>query len=106
MANNADHDSKGRFTKGNTAARGNPYTRKAGEFRKALFASVTAKDIREVIAQLKEQAKAGDLKAIALFLDRTLGTAQNCGLDLLERLEQAEQTIEETALLDGGEDGD
>ena len=99
MANNADHDSKGRFTKGNTAARGNPYTRKAGEFRKALFASVTAKDIRE-------QAKAGDLKAIALFLDRTLGTAQNCGRDRLERLEQAEQTIEETALLDGGEDGD
>jgi hypothetical protein len=98
-----DRDSRGRFTAGNKAARGNPYTRKAGEFRKALYASVTAKDIREVIAQLKEQAKAGDLKAIALFLDRTLGTVQNCGLDLLERLEQAEQTIEESTEQTEGE---
>ena len=100
MTDNKDHDSKGRFTKGNTAARGNPYTRKAGEFRKALFATVTAKDIRDVINQLKEQAKAGDLKAIALFLDRVLGTAQSCGIDLLERLEKAEKTIEESGELE------
>ena len=98
-----DRDSKGRFKAGNKAAKGNPYTKKAGEFRRALFASVTAKDIREVVAKLKEQAKAGDLKAIALFLDRMLGTSQNCGLDLLERLEQAEQTIAESMEATEGE---
>ena len=97
-----DHDSKGRFTAGNKAAKGNPYTRKAGEFRKALYDSVTAKDIKDVIGQLKAQARAGDLKAIALFLDRVLGTAQSCGgLDLLERREHAEQTIEETTETEG-----
>lgn len=101
MTGNKDHDSKGRFKAGNQAARGNPYARKAGEFRKALFASVSTKDIKAVIDQLKAQAIGGDLKAIALFLDRILGTANNCGLDLLERLEQAENSIAEGNEEDG-----
>lgn len=98
---NKGRDNKGRFTAGNKAAQGNPYSRKAAAYRQALYSCVTAKDIKDVINELKEQAKAGNLKAIALFLDRLLGTAQNSGLDLLERLEKAEQIIKENIDRDG-----
>lgn len=86
----------GRFTKGNKAAAGNPYTRKAAAMRKALYTAITADDIKRIVATLKAQAIAGDLKAIALLFDRVLGTAQ-AGIDLLERLEKLE------ALLDNAE---
>ena len=90
----ANHDEKtGRFTKGNKAARGNPYTRKAAAMRKALYNSVTAADITRIVDTLKEQAIAGDLKAITLLLDRLLGTA-GTGIDLLERLEKLEAILD------------
>ena len=91
MANN---DKKtGRFTKGNTAAKGNPYTRKAAQMRKALYNSVTAADITRIVETLKAQAIAGDLKAITLLLDRLLGAA-GTGIDLLERLEKLEALLD------------
>lgn len=91
-----NHDEKnGRFTAGNKAAKGNPYTRKAAAMRKALYASVSADDIRRIVDTLKEQAIAGDLKAITILLDRLLGTA-GTGIDLLERLETLEAMLDNT----------
>lgn len=90
----------GRFTKGNKAAAGNPYTRKAAAMRKALYTAITADDIKRIIGALKAQAIAGDLKAIALLFDRVLGTAQT-GIDLLERLERLEALIDEAEAKDG-----
>ena len=84
----------GRFTKGNKAAAGNPYTRKAAAMRKALYNAITSEDIKRIVTTLKEQAIAGDLKAIALLFERVLGTAQ-AGIDLLERLEKLEALIDE-----------
>ena len=83
----------GQFAKGNQAAKGNPYTRKAAEMRKALYSAVTADDIRQIVETLKAQAMRGDLKAIAILFDRVLGTAQ-AGIDLLEQVEQLQDTLE------------
>ena len=83
----------GQFAKGNQAAKGNPYTRKAAEMRKALYSAVTADDIRQIVETLKAQAIRGDLKAIAILFDRVLGTAQ-AGIDLLEQVEQLQDTLE------------
>ena len=89
----ADKDTKtGRFTPGNKAAKGNPYTKKAAELRKALYTSVTAQDIKRIVDNLKEQALAGDLKAISLLFDRLLGTIAT-GIDVLERMEKLEQML-------------
>lgn len=98
MTKSNGRDKSGKFTKGNTAAAGNPYTKKAAELRKALYQSVTGKDIARIVEQLKQQAIDGDLKAISLLFDRLLGTPQ-MGIDLAERIEKLEQL-----LMDG--DGD
>lgn len=97
MANN---DAKtGRFTAGNKAAKGNPYTKKAAELRKALYTSVTAQDIKRIVDNLKEQALSGDLKAISLLFDRLLGTIAT-GIDILERLERLEMALQNGGELD------
>mgnify|MGYP003294739890 CR=1 FL=1 len=91
----ADKDKKtGRFTAGNKAAKGNPYVKKAAEFRKALYTAVTAQDIKRIVDKLKAQAMAGDLKAISLLLDRLLGSIAT-GIDVLERMEKLEALLEE-----------
>ena len=90
----------GRFVKGNKLSLGNPFARKAAEMRQAIYAAISAEDMRRVIATLKEQAIAGDLKAIALLLDRVLGTAQ-AGIDLLEKIERLEAALLQT---DSGKD--
>ena len=86
------HDSKGRFTAGNKCARGNPYARKAAEYRRAVFSAVSAADVRAVVRKLKEQALEGDMKAIALFLERVLGSVKDFGgVDIMARIEALEE---------------
>lgn len=83
----------GRFKPGNKAAKGNPYAKKCAELRAALYASVSADDVRRIIETLKTAALAGDLKAIALLLERVFGSPQP--LDLIERLEVLEEKLKE-----------
>lgn len=90
----ADRDENGRFIAGNKAAKGNPYTRKAAAMRRALYNSVSAEDIRRIVATLKRQATAGNLKAITILLDRLLGSA-GTGIDLMERLEKLDNLLNE-----------
>ena len=101
----ANQDKNGRFTKGNKAAKGNPYTRKAAAFRKALYNSVTAADIAAIVQTLKAEAVSGDMKAITILLDRILGPAQ-IGLDLLERMERLEALFNVPDSKEGGEDAE
>lgn len=89
-----DRDENGRFIAGNKAAKGNPYAKKAAAMRKALYSSVSADDIRRIVATLKRQAAAGNLKAITILLDRLLGSA-GTGIDLLERLEKLDNLLNE-----------
>ena len=101
MATDRDKAS-GRFVKGNRAAAGNHYTRKAAEIRKALYSSVTAEDIKGIVTALKKQALNGDQKAAALLLDRLLGSITT-GIDVLERMERIEAMLQAQQ---GGGDAD
>ena len=62
--------------------------------RRALYNSVSAEDIRRIVATLKRQAAAGNLKAITILLDRLLGSA-GTGIDLMERLEKLDNLLNE-----------
>ena len=73
----AEHDGRGRFLRGNQAARGrgNPNAARVNAWRSALAQTVTVEDIRAVLCVLVEKAKAGQPWAVKEFLDRTLGKA-------------------------------
>lgn len=88
----AERDNKGRFQAGNRAGKGNPYIQKVATLRKALYECVSPEDMRALIDVLKQRAFAGDIKAVALLLDRVLGPS--VALDVWERLEKLEKLAE------------
>lgn len=70
----SDHrDAAGRFTAGNPGGPGNPSAAKVAKFRAALLAAVTEDDITAIVAKLVQLAKAGDIDAARLILDRLMG---------------------------------
>ena len=71
----AERDGHGRFLPGNSAAvgRGNPHAARVNAWRSALAVTVTEDDLRAVIAELVERAKAGERWAVCELLDRCLG---------------------------------
>ena|SRR5687767_5777799 len=83
----------GRFAKGNAGGPGNPHAKRVAQLRSALFRSVKPADLREVIAALLAQAKAGDVASIKELLQRLLGPPVE--LDLQERLDILERMIAE-----------
>jgi hypothetical protein len=66
-------DASGRFAKGNSAGRGNPFARKVAALRAAFLKDLTRDDIKEIVATLKAQAKKGDVAAARLLLSYSLG---------------------------------
>lgn len=74
---NNGRDKAGKFTPGNKFAKGNPANRKVQVLREEMLRAITPEDIREVIASLIAQAKAGDLDAIREFLNRAVGKADS-----------------------------
>ncbi len=66
-------DSCGRFATGNSGGPGNPFARKAAALRAALFNKVTAQDIEELAQQLLDRAKSGDLAAMKVLFNYTIG---------------------------------
>jgi hypothetical protein len=74
MTNGANgRDRRGRFAKGNAGGPGNPFTRRAAGFRKALCEMVTEDDIRALGSQLLVAGLAGDVAAIKLLFAYTIG---------------------------------
>lgn len=70
--NGVDRDSTGRFKPGNAAAKGRPSRRQSLEA--ALRATITEKDIREIVQRLVTMAlKQNSLKAAELVLNYALG---------------------------------
>src|SRR5436189_1418049 len=63
----------GRFAPGNTFGPGNPFGRRVAQLRQAALNVVSDKDVEEIFAAVKEQAKAGNLQAAKLILSYTLG---------------------------------
>src|SRR5688572_27225584 len=68
-------DTRGRFTPGNTLARGNPFARQVADLRAAMIRAVTPADLAAIVAALVDKAKAGDVVAIREVLDRCIGKA-------------------------------
>jgi len=66
-------DSNGRFAPGNKLGPGNPFARRVAALRKALLSSVTDEDMKEMALVLKQRAKEGDVAAIKLLFQYTLG---------------------------------
>ncbi len=90
---------RGRFVKGNPGGPGNPNAKRVAELRSALFSTVSPQDLKVVVTQLLNQAKAGEIAAIKELLQRLLGPAES--IDLLERLELLEAKLAQIAERDG-----
>ena len=90
-ASNGGRGPRGQFGLGNQFAKGNPIARKAQQLRAGLMRAVTAGDLRAVVRKLIDLAKAGDVQAARLVLDRTLGPPVE--VDLIERLENLEAAV-------------
>jgi len=86
-------DQNGRFSPGWKGGPGNPQAKRVAALRKALLDAVTPEDFATIVANLVEQAKAGDLAAVKELFNRTLGTAVPS--DVLDRIEQLETAIAE-----------
>ena len=63
----------GRFAPGNSGGPGNPFSKRVAQLRSALFKSVSPEDLRDVLAALLKQAKAGDVASVKELLQRLLG---------------------------------
>ena len=70
-------DTSGKFLPGNAGGPGNPYAQKVAKLRAVMLSAVTEKDMRAITKKLVKLASAGDLKAIELLLNRTLGKADS-----------------------------
>jgi hypothetical protein len=63
----------GQFTKGNAGGPGNPHAGKVARLRAVLIEAVTEEDIQEIAGQLVALAKEGNMPAIKLLFQYTLG---------------------------------
>lgn len=73
---NGDKDpTNGQFVKGNKGSLGKASHRRvaAQQFKEILLRAVTKKDIIDAVRCLMKQVRAGDVAAIKLFFDRTIG---------------------------------
>jgi len=66
-------EANGRFAKGNPGGPGNPYYRRQAELKRMVLESVTDVDVMSVMRVLLGIARGGDLAAIKLFLEYTVG---------------------------------
>lgn len=87
-------DPQGRFLPGCKGGPGRTPSASVHEHRAALVEAVSPQDIADIVGMLVAQAKAGDLTAARIVLERVLGKPVEG--DLLERVETLER-----ALLDG-----
>ncbi len=89
---NGDRDERGRFLPGNGGGPGCPFGAQVERFRSALMAAVTPEDMTAIAHKLIGQAKAGDIRAASLLLDRVLGKVPDAP-DLLDRLTHLEVAL-------------
>jgi hypothetical protein len=66
-------DSHGRFAKGNSGGPGNPFARKAAALRAAFLNKITEHNLEELAQQLLDRAKSGDLAAMKVLFNYTIG---------------------------------
>jgi len=66
-------EANGRFALGNKGGPGNPFARQVAALRQTLLNRATPKDFEEVADELIKKAKTGDVAAIKLLFQYTLG---------------------------------
>ena len=81
----------GRFAAGNQFGRGNPLAKQAQMLRTAMYAAIRPIDLRMVVKKMIELAKAGDVAAARVVLDRALGPP--LPIDYEERLAELEKRL-------------
>ena len=86
---NGIHTSGGKFAAGNPGGPGNPHGGQVARLRAVMLEAVTPEDMRDVTRKLVEMAKGGDLKAIHLLLNWTLGKADSGPLVAVQMNQQA-----------------
>jgi hypothetical protein len=69
-------DKNGRFAKGNPGGPGNPFSRQLAHMRQVLLECVSEEDLRDIVAQVVQKAKQGDLAAARLVLSYAVGKPQ------------------------------
>jgi hypothetical protein len=67
------HDEKGRFTKGNTAATGNPFARRMAKLRSTLLDAVSEDDFQAIVGAMVRKAKDGDTATAKLLFVYLIG---------------------------------
>ncbi len=92
---NGNHDRRGRFQRGNKAAKGNPHGQRVGRLRSALLEVVDETAIRRVVEALVKEAEGGNVPAVRELLDRCIDKPHET--DLIERIERLEATLVEKA---------
>jgi hypothetical protein len=75
-ATDSGREAKGTFATGNKFGRGNPFGRKAAEFRTTLMETVTMQDMKDIAAKLRDDAKAGDKTAVKILFQYLIGKPQ------------------------------
>ncbi len=76
---NGNFDARGKFTKGNTMGRGNPFARRVARFKAAALQAVTPQDLQAVVRRLVEAAKQGDTAAARVILPYLVGKPEGMG---------------------------
>ena len=83
----------GRFAAGWKGGPGNPLAKQVAALRKGLLEAVTPDDLRAVVTDLLQQAKAGDVASAKELFQRLLGPPES--LDLISRLDELEQLLQD-----------
>ena len=86
-------DETGRFGPGNRFAKGNPHAKRVAQLRSAMLEAVSEDDLRQVITSMLSRAKAGDVPAAKVLLERVMGPPE--ALDSMERLDALEEKLVE-----------
>jgi len=74
----SQREANGRFAKGNKGGPGNPFARQIAALRQTLLNRTTPKDFEEIADELIKKAKTGDVAAIKLLFQYTLGKPAPC----------------------------
>ena len=84
-------DGNGRFLQGSAPGPGNPYSAKVNALRRDLLAATDPADVLAIWQVLIEKAKAGNLRAGELILERLLGRPTTAlDVEALKALEATE----------------
>ena len=88
---NGGRASNGRFSPGNRLGRGNPYNKRVGELRAALFRAVDDAGMQKAAEAVLQKACKGNVIAFRELCDRTIGKA--VASDILDRLAAIEAEV-------------